>query len=77
MRKSGSIRLVLALASIAVLGATLPAMAKAPSGSSTGCSGNSGTSFNVTSIISDTDSNSLPFQLQSDGEGAYTTYQEF
>ncbi len=75
MRKIGSIRLVLALASMAVLGAALPVSAKGASGSSTGCSGPGGMSFNVTSIIANTDSNSLPFQLQSDGQGAYTTYK--
>ena len=69
MRKSVSIRLVLALASMTVLGAALPAGAK---GSSTGCSGAGGKSFDVTSILSNTGSNSLPFQLQGDEKGAYT-----
>lgn len=75
MRKSGSIRLVLALASMAAMCTALPADAKGASGSSTGCSGRGGQSFNVTSLVSNTDSSSLPFQLQSDLKGAYTTYK--
>ncbi len=33
-------------------------------------------SYNVTSIIYDSDSNSVPYQYQSDGLGAYTTYSK-
>jgi hypothetical protein len=42
--------------------------------------GNSSTaascSFNVTSVLYDTDSNSVPYQYQSDGLGPYTTYNK-
>lgn len=41
---------------------------------SASCSGNSGLSFNVTSIVADRDANNLPFQLQSDTLGPYTSY---
>jgi hypothetical protein len=75
VNKSYSIKLGLGLVAVAVLGAALPASAKGASGPPTGCSGPGGKSFNVTSIIANTDSNSLPFQLQSDGQGAYTSYK--
>jgi hypothetical protein len=42
--------------------------------------GNSSTtascSYNVTSVLYDTDSNSVPYQYQSDGLGPYTTYNK-
>ena len=72
-RKSWSLWLV---ASLVVFGLASPgnAQGKTGSGSSTGCSGASGKNFNVISIIADTDSSSLPFQIQSDGNGSYVTY---
>lgn len=47
-----------------LLGAIVPAKAK----NSTPCG------YNVTSIIADTDTNNIPFQLQSDTLGSYVTY---
>lgn len=63
------------VASMVILGLALPANAqgKTGSGGSTGCAGHSGQSFNVTSIIADTDSGNLPFQIQSDTKGSYVT----
>ncbi len=56
------------LAAGIVLGLSISAQAK---GSQPGpCS----TAVNVTSIVADTDSSNLPFQLQSDGKGSYVTY---
>lgn len=66
-------KLVWVLTAAIVLGLSTAAQSKS-SGGSTGCSGNTGKSFNVTSIIADTDSSNNPFQLQSDGKGNYTTY---
>lgn len=72
-QRSWSIWLV---ASLVTLGLALPANAhgKSGSGGSTGCAGAGGKSFNVTSILADTDSSSLPFQVQSDTQGSYLTY---
>lgn len=67
MKKCRSIRLVLGLTAVTVLGAALPAAAK-KSPPPPPCPAN------VSTIIADKDSNSLPFQLQSDGKGAYVTY---
>lgn len=39
-------------------------------------SNTSSCSFNVTSVVYDTDANSVPFQYQSDGLGPYTTYNK-
>lgn len=78
MKKGISIRTVVALSSILLLSLAVPGMAKVVSGSSTGCSGRTGTSFNVTSNILGTDSLTLPpqpFQFLSDGKGSYTTYK--
>jgi hypothetical protein len=75
MMGKSSIRLGLGFAAVAVLTAALPAAAK---GSSGGCSGKSGASFPVTSNILGTESGTLPaqpFQLLSDGKGAYTSYE--
>src|SRR5579862_7311305 len=69
------IRLVLGFAVVTLLTAARPAAAKVSSG---GCSGRSGASFPVTSNILGTDNGTLPaqpFQLLSDGKGAYTSYQ--
>ena len=79
MRKCGSIRLLLAFTSTAILAAALPAPAKSGSGSSSGCSGKGGSSFNVTSNILGTDTTGVlpaqPFQLLSDEKGTYTSYR--
>lgn len=74
--KRGAVRLVLGFAAVAVLGAATPVVAK--TGTQTGCSGRNGSSLQVTSNILGTDSGTLPaqpFQLLSDGKGAYRTYQ--
>lgn len=73
MRKSGTFKFVLALATMAVLTAVWPAKAKGPSGSSSSCT-NAGGGFNVTSNIFDS-TTSNPFQLENDGNSKYTTYK--
>ena len=78
MRKRGSNKLVLVCAAMAVLGAAMPVVAKGPSSTQTGCSNKSGLSFPVTSNILGADTGTLPaqpYQLLSDGMGAYTTYK--
>ena len=65
MKKCRSIRLVLGFTVVTVLGAALPAAAKQTPPS---CSSN------VSTIIAGADSNNVPFQLQSDGKGAYVNF---
>jgi hypothetical protein len=62
------------IASVVALGWAVPTSANAGTGPSSGCSGNNGTGFNVTSIASDNDANNVPFQVQSDSKGPYVTY---
>ena len=68
MKKLFSFRTALGLSAIVYLGMSVPCMAKNPS---TGCS------FNVTSILSDSDNQLTPqpFQYQSDSLGPYTTFR--
>ncbi len=67
MKKIISLRTVLGLSAILCLGMAVPCMAK----NSTGCG------YNVTSVLYDSDSQvpAQPFQYQSDGLGAYTTFR--
>ena len=69
MKKPTSLKTVLSLSAVLCLGMSLPCMAKGPN--STGCG------YNVTSILYDFDSqvSPQPFQYQSDGIGAYTTFR--
>jgi hypothetical protein len=80
MKGKNLIRLGLGLTAMVILAAALPAAARGSSGGSGGCSGKGGASFNVTSNLLGTDTNPpgtlpSPFQLLSDGKGAYTTYK--
>jgi hypothetical protein len=68
MNKSISLKTIVALCSLMLLGLAAPGMAKSPGGGGNSCG------YNVTSVIADTDTNfnGLPFQLQSDGNGVYS-----
>jgi hypothetical protein len=70
MRNNKIARIFLAAGIVA--GLSITASAKGGPKPSSGCA--SGSNVNVTTLIADTDSNSLPFQFQSDGKGPYTTY---
>jgi hypothetical protein len=61
-----SLGTVLCLSATVCLAMAVPCMAKNPS---TGCS------YNVTSVLYDSDGNNEPFQYQSDGLGPYTTFR--
>jgi hypothetical protein len=74
MKKKGSTALATAFAVAAALGLALPAVAQKSPKTSSSCAGAGGKSYNVTSIIADTDGNANPFQIQSDGGGPYATY---
>jgi hypothetical protein len=65
MKKATSLRTLLGLCSIVLMGLAVPGMAKNPTAP---CG------YNVTSNIANLDGNNNPFQLQSDGLGSYMTY---
>lgn len=71
-RKDWTLGLVASMV-ILSLAASANAKGKTGGGGSTGCAGHSGQSFGVTSLLADTDSGTLPFQIQSDGKGSYVT----
>lgn len=65
MMNAVSLRTAVVFCAVLCTGLAMPAWGK----SSTPCS-----TTNVTSILNDSDNNNLPFQIQSDGIGAYTSY---
>ena len=71
MKNRLSLRLVLGVSAMLLVGLAIPASAKGLGNPSNPCPG-----VNVASIIADIDVNSNPFQFQSDGLGAYLSYNQ-
>jgi hypothetical protein len=72
VKKRMIFRSTVGLAFTMVFATLLPAVARAQNAYSKS-STTASCSFNVTSVLNDTDSNNAPFQFQSDGLGPYTT----